>query len=142
MKDNNSNYTDNPLTIDVFDLDTVYIHVLLSCHVILLFGALLTSSVSELNTYTRSFFYQCSKLSFFSSEESHKVKQIRCAVVTFLLQLIMNESCLYPLQIINAHVIKRFSHSSPLIQVMNRLGFCCSERTLEWFLQLVEDEHQ
>ena len=138
VKDNNSNYTDNPLTIDDFDLDAA---VLSFDPLIWNMVFLLTSSVSELNTYMKSSISVANE-KIFSSEESNKVKQIRRAVVVFLLQYIMSESCLYPIQIINAHVIKRFSHSSRLIQVMNRLGFCCSESTLERFLQLVEDERQ
>ena len=139
VKNNNTYYTRNPLSIDKFNF-----HDALPSFDPLLWNlvTLLTASSSEMSIYKKtSLCVTSERISFQESTLSSKLKGVRRAVVIFLLQFIMSESCLYPLQIITATVIKRLSHSSQLLRIMNRLGFSSSESTLERLLQLVEDEH-
>ena len=54
----------------------------------------------------------------------------------------MNDVNSYPLHVMAANCIKDLSHSSKLVNIMNTLGFCCLESTLERFLQGVRDVRQ
>ena len=139
VKNNNEHYTKNPLSIDNFKFGNA-----LSSFDPLIWNLvmLLTASNAEMSMFKKTSFCVASERISFSNESirTGKLKEVRRAVVMFLLQFIVNETCLYPLQIITANVIKRLSHSSQLLRIMNRLGFSSSESTLERLLQLVEDE--
>ncbi|XP_030853471.1 uncharacterized protein LOC100890520 isoform X1 [Strongylocentrotus purpuratus] len=79
----------------------------------------------------------------FSDNSSHgNLKRNKRMVIVFLLQFLLNDSNSYPFHVITANCIKGLSHSSRLINIMNKLGFCCSESTLERFLQGLKDVRQ
>ena len=76
-----------------------------------------------------------------SSLSGSKRKGRRIAII-FLLQFILNEENNYPFHVITASVIKQISKSSKLLELMNKVGFCCSDDTLSRFLQRVQDIRQ
>ena len=57
----------------------------------------------------------------------------------FMLHFVMNNDNQYPFHMIHANIIKRFSNSSKLVMACNRLGFCASEKALQGFLNLVNN---
>ena len=70
---------------------------------------------------------------------SDNLKCNKRIVIVFLLQFVMNDVNFYPFHVMAANCIKDLSHSSKLVNTMNKPGFCCSESTLERFLQGVRD---
>ena len=81
-------------------------------------------------------------LCFPNNSSQGYVKRNRRIVLVFLLQYVLNENNSYPFHVIMANCIKDLSHSSRLMNIMNKLGFCCSEPTLERFLQGLKDVRQ
>ena len=73
---------------------------------------------------------------------SDNLKCNKRIVIVFLLQFVMNDVNSYPFHVMTANCIKDLSHSSKLVNIMDKLGFCCSESTLERFLQGVRDVRQ
>ncbi len=60
----------------------------------------------------------------------------------FNLQFILNDNYNYPIHVMNADVIKRLSNSSKLLHILNRVGFCVSDDTLDRFLEIVACERE
>ena len=60
----------------------------------------------------------------------------------FNMQFILNDEFNYPIHVINADVVKRLSNSSKLLHILNRVGFCVSDDTLERYLEIIACEKE
>ncbi|XP_066271079.1 uncharacterized protein [Branchiostoma lanceolatum] len=67
-------------------------------------------------------------LSFLKDNSSHSSsKFLRRLFTTFLILFIVSEGqCSYPFHMINSELIHSYSQSTDLMQLLNRLGVCCS----------------
>lgn len=134
----NDTYSQNPLEVRDFNIvDSQSLFDPFIWNII----CLITSNLEEVSSYKRNPVCLTQEFISFPNESTpfgmqRKIKRI---VSVFVLQFILSDTCTYPFHIVIANVIKRLSHSSALLQMMNRLGFSCSECTLDRFLQLVKD---
>ena len=60
----------------------------------------------------------------------------------FNMQFILNDEFNYPIHVINADVVKRLSNSTKLLHILNRVGFCVSDDTLERYLEIIACEKE
>ena len=66
----------------------------------------------------------------------------RRVAVIYILQFILHEGNNYPFHVLTATIIKRLSQSQKLLEILNKIGFACSEDTLARFLQKIQDSRQ
>ena len=102
----------------------------------------LTATIDELSSFRQSDIKVYEEYIKFKSDNTQaglKRKHRRIAAV-FFLQFLMNDDNSYPFHIIMANYIKKLSHSSKLLKMMNNMGFSCSESTLDRFLQCIHDK--
>ncbi|XP_071481651.1 uncharacterized protein [Diadema antillarum] len=134
-----SAFVSNPMSLAEFEFQTAY---KLFNPLIWNIVCMITASTEETKFFRQSDIDICKEYIQFPSEEGHSYhrKKQRRAVAIFLLQLVMHDDNNYPLQIIVANCVKRMSHSTKLLRILNHIGFACSESTLDRFLQDIHDK--
>ena len=137
-KDITSHFVDNPTQLNEFQFESVkkLIDPFVWNSVVLL-----TASKDESRYFKNSTDLLTEEQVIYASDSTPAgmKKKHRRIVIVFLLQFILNEEYNYPLHVAIANIIKRLSHSSKLIHMMNRFGFSSSEDTLARFLQKIQD---
>ena len=74
-----------------------------------------------------------------SCSEAHvSMKMTRRLMLIFTTHFLFNNNNLHPFHLINTDLIKRYSNSSKLVQICNKLGFCASEKALTQYLKKVD----
>ena len=138
-KNINETFTSSPLAVADFNLlDAVSSFDPIIWNIV----SLLTSNLEEMRFFKQSSIcITKDHIRFPNESTSHGMQRtIRRIVIVFILQFALTDTCTYPFHIIIANIVKRMSHSSKLLKIMNRLGLCCSESTLDRFLQHVKDD--
>ncbi|XP_022111561.1 uncharacterized protein LOC110990766 [Acanthaster planci] len=103
-----------------------------------------TATVDELQ-YSNNvpFMWDKEKIMFPGYSKSHgKQRRNRRIILTMYMQFVLNESNNCPLHIVVANCVKRLSHSSKLLRLLNQSGFCVSEDTLDRFLENIKEIRQ
>ncbi|XP_038061686.1 uncharacterized protein LOC119732298 [Patiria miniata] len=106
--------------------------------------SVLTANVDELKfIHSNELVWDSKKVMFPSYSKSHGLqRRNRRIVLVMSMQFVLSESNNYPFHIIIANCVKRLSHSSKLIRLLNHSGLCTSEDTLDRFLENIKQLRQ
>lgn len=106
--------------------------------------SLLTANNDELKYFSEcGSLFGNGKLVFPSYSKPHgRQRRNRRIILIMVMQFTYNESNNYPFHIVIANCVKRLSHSSKLIKLLNQSGFCTSEDTLDRFLETIKQLRQ
>ena len=133
-----NDFVQNPMSLTDFDFNSA---MSLFDPLVWNIICMLTATLEELHFFKQSSLQVDREFIKFKSDDTQAGARRRQRRITcvFLMQYIMNDENGYPLHIIIANCVKKLSHSSKLLKILNHVGLSCSESTLDRFLQVIHD---